>query len=146
MVETNGRDVQSARVVEMTCRHGPDDISCSSHPDNVARRYAENARDRAAKSATPDAAQYQILDVLRHGKHLVLKVRYPNCARCSYDGQKVLVFLDVTEVDVLRWREIDPHFRDPKTPRTPAEAPSPAARFPASPDGWADALAYAGRK
>jgi hypothetical protein len=28
----------------------------------------------------------------------------------------------------------------------PGEAPSPAARFPASPEGWQDALDYAAKK
>ena len=57
-----------------------------------------------------------------------------------------MVFLNVSEADVLRWRKIDPHFRDPKASRTPKEAPPPAARFPASKEGWADALVYANSK
>ena len=46
----------------------------------------------------------------------------------------------------MRWRKIDPHFTDPKTTRPPTEAPGPSARFPASEEGWADALAYAHSK
>jgi hypothetical protein len=75
-----------------------------------------------------------------------MKVLYPNCSKCAYEGNKVMVFLNVNEVDVLRWRKIDPHFRDPKTSRSSKEAPPPAARFPASKEGWADALAYANSK
>ena len=110
---------------------------------------------------TPDKTKYEIVDVAREGPHLTLKVRYPNCALCAYEGVKVLVFLDVAEVAVLKWREIDPHFRPPEKPPklTPSKdgpprpsrtwqrlqetaAPSPAARFPASEQGWNDALAY----
>ena len=69
---------------------------------------------------------------------MVLKVKYPSCKNCSYEGIKVMVFLDTTALDALRWKRIDPHFKD--------KAPSPAARFPASDEGWNDALAYAANK
>ena len=78
------------------------------------------------------------------GAHLVMKVKYPNCALCAYEGQKVMVFLNVTEAQVLKWRRIDPHFRATKA--LPQEAPSPAARFPASQEGWRDALDYAAKR
>ncbi len=58
----------------------------------------------------------------------------------------MIVFLNVTEAAVLMWREIDPHFRDPKKHVGKRAAPPPAARFPASPEGWADAVAYAQSK
>lgn len=113
------------------CRHEPGDPDCSS---NGGGAYY-------AGPTTPDKTKYEIIDVARAGTHLTLKVRYPNCARCAYEGVKVLVFLDVAEVDVLRWREIDPHFR-PSEKQPETEAPSPAARFPATDQGWKDALAY----
>lgn len=136
----------------MTCRHRPDDPSCSSHPDNIERMQYEREleeerrreKERLARMAeTPDASNYEITQVARVGPHLVLKVQYPNCAKCVYEGNKIMVFLDVKEHEVIRWRTIDPHFRDPKKIRTLKEAPPPAARFPASTDGWSDALAYA---
>lgn len=72
-----------------------------------------------------------------------MKVQYPNCRRCAYEGVKVLVFANTTAMDALKWKRIDPHFRDPKLKGLNTEAPSPLARFPASAEGWADALAYA---
>ncbi len=120
----------------MTCRHLPDDSSCSSHPMYVSPYRVEEPK-------TPDATKYEIEQVERVGAHLVMKVLYPNCASCAYEGRKTMVFLDVTEVRVLKWRKIDPHFRDPKLKGLPTDAPSPAARFPASAEGWADALEYA---
>lgn len=125
----------------MVCKHKPGDPECSSHPDhpdNPSNRYV---RQQAA--STPDAEKYEILEVRRIGSHLVLKVSYPNCRKCSYEGVKVLVYKNVSETDVLRWKVIDPHFRDPQSSRTPREAPGPSARFPASKEGWNDALAYA---
>lgn len=92
---------------------------------------------------TPDSKNYSIEEAARVGPHLVLKVKYPNCRRCTYEGNKILVLLNVSELQVLKWKEIDPHFRDPKIFVGASQAPSPAARFPASKDGWADAMAYA---
>lgn len=116
----------------MTCRHSPGDPNCTS-----AKYNSDYSPPK------PDKANYKIEDVHRVGPHLVLKVRYPNCSMCAYEGHKIMVFLNVTELAALKWQEIDPHFRDPKKSTTARQAPSPAARFPASPEGWADAVAYA---
>jgi len=124
--------------VTMTCRHAPGDSSCSSHRD-----YVPPYDPYKAPPATPDASNYTIEEVERIGKHLVMKVKYPNCRSCSFEGVKVMVFLNVTEMQVIHWRKIDPHFRDPKSRNSKTEAPSPAARFPGSADGWVDALTYA---
>lgn len=122
----------------MTCRHSPGDPSCSS-----SRGYVSPYDETSNK---PDSEKYAIEDVEQIGAHLVLKIRYPNCSKCSYEGVKVLVYLNTDTRAALKWRKIDPHFADPKTRRGPTEAPSPAARFPASAEGWADAMAYAKSK
>jgi hypothetical protein len=144
----------------VTCRHQAGDPNCSSHPD-YTRSAAYFDEQRASESlkadlvrrrreeleaSTPDPDKYAIEDVTRVGHHLVLKVKYPSCTKCAFEGSKVMVFLNVSEMDALRWRRIDPHFRDPKTQPKPNEAPSPAARFPASKEGWADAVRYAESK
>ena len=121
----------------MTCRHRADDPNCGSYEANV--RAAKELIEKT--SPTPDASKFEIEDVEQVGAHIVLKAKYPNCAKCQYEGNKVMVFLNCTLKDVLKWRMIDPHFRSSKV--VPKEAPSPAARFPASPDGWVDALTYA---
>jgi hypothetical protein len=56
-----------------------------------------------------------------------------------------MVFLNTTLLNALHWKKIDPHFGDDKK-RVKDEAPSPAARFPASKEGWEDALEYAKSK
>lgn len=137
----------------MTCKHDKDDVSCTSHPDNYEnQRYRDElAAQQAAKlvvrdsmPATPDSEKYSIEEAVPVGKNLVLKVLYPNCKRCAYEGNKVMVYLGVTPVQALKWKKIDPHFRGPV--RNDKEAPSPAARFPASPEGWKDALDFAKAK
>jgi hypothetical protein len=117
----------------MTCRHAPGDRSCT-----------QQFPTRPEPPQTPDASLYEVLDVDQVNNHLVMRLRYPNCARCDYEGVKVLVFLDTTAMVALKWKRIDPHFRDPKVKRLPTEAPGPAARFPGSDQGWSEALRYAG--
>jgi hypothetical protein len=132
---------------------------CSSPAEHAQRErdaFAADARHEADEhkkttarlkaqidAMTPDASRYEIVEVLPVGPSLVLKVRFPSCTACAFEGTKVLVYLLTSPVDALKWRKLDPHFRiDPKG-RPASEAPSPSARFPASPDGWADAVAYA---
>lgn len=123
----------------MTCRHSPGDPSCSSN-----RPYEPPA---PAPPATPDASNYSVEKAERVGTHLVLKVKYPNCRRCSYEGNKIMVFLNIVEFQTLKWKKIDPHFRDTaRNSQVMTEAPSPAARFPGSEEGWKDALNYARSK
>jgi len=145
----------------MVCRHAPGDpahgqyereaaAEARSAAESKAVKLAEKVRQLEAQLAeeksgkTPDNANYDIQRVERVGPHIVMEVLYPNCSKCSYEGRKVMVFLDVTEVQVLKWRKIDPHFSDKQ--RAANEAPSPAARFPASDQGWADAVTYAWSK
>lgn len=114
----------------MTCRHQPGDPECGA------------SYHALRTSATPDVENYDILDAVPVKSHLVCKVQYPSCAKCAYEGVKILVYENTTPVDAMRWRRIDPHFADPSL-RTPKEAPSPAARFPASDDGWKRAIIFA---
>lgn len=150
----------------MTCRHSAGDPNCGSSPEG-ARRVAEYSMqsERASTkkqveqlqvensilraqiaAASPDAARFEIDEIEAVGPHVVVKVLFPNCAQCAYEGKKVLVYLGVTLKDVIKWRRLVPHFRAETKPRAASEAPSPAARFPASAEGWTDALAWAASK
>lgn len=147
----------------MTCRHSPGDPNCSSSPAGAARnaaRAAEGAREESDRKhkkriaeleaqlpRTPDAENFEIQEAEEVGPHLVLKVAYPNCKQCSYEGVKVMVYMNTGVKAVLKWRRIDPHFREPSLyqndPNRQRYAPGPDARFPGSPEGWDDAMAYA---
>jgi hypothetical protein len=124
----------------MTCRHSAYDPNCSSFKSHEAS-IRKAIRDEVRDELTPDADKYEVIDAEPVGAHLVMRVRYPNCAKCAYEGVKILVFLNVPVKDALKWKRIDPHFRGDK--HTAREAPSPAARFPASDQGWQDAMDYA---
>jgi len=121
----------------MICRHQPNDPDCSSN--NPYKYYSEPVK-------TPDSKNYSIDDVVAVGKHVVLKVKYPNCSNCAFEGTKIMVFLNTTLIDVIKWKEIDPHFRQSNKVPITTKAPSPAARFPGNIDGWNDALEYARKK
>lgn len=132
----------------MTCRHKTGDPACSSYQsrlDNLTADYHAYVVPTLV-SETPDASNFEIEDAKDIGPHLVLRVRYPNCATCAFEGQKVMVFLDTSLLEAIKWKTIDPHFRPAPETRLKHEAPPPAARFPASPQGWSDALEYANRK
>ena len=92
---------------------------------------------------TPDSERYQIIAAEVVGPHMVLKVKYPSCEKCSYEGIKVMVYENVTPTNVILWSRIDPHFKDPNEKVAVHEAPAPSARFPASDEGWSRALAFA---
>jgi hypothetical protein len=126
----------------MTCKHGKNDPACGSHPSN---RYRSPPAPPEPK--TPDASRFDIEELEEVGPHLVVKVRYPNCSSCAYEGQKVLVFFNCTCKQAAMWRKLDPHFRDAKKHvPSPKVAPPPDARFPASVDGWKNAIAFARTK
>jgi hypothetical protein len=130
----------------MTCHHASDDPLCSSYKSHVTAARKLVAKDDVRNGAKPDAENYVVIDAHAVGNHVVLKVQYPSCAKCSYEGIKILVYLNVALVEVIRWKRIDPHFAEPNELKGSTDAPSPAARFPASDVGWQDAIAYAKNK
>jgi len=99
--------------------------------------------ENKVKEITPDAEKFEILEVEEVGPILVMKIKYPSCVKCAFEGTKVIVYKGVSLKAVVKWRRIDPHFRDPSLKDVYTSAPSPAARFPASPEGWKHALDFA---
>lgn len=133
----------------MTCRHGKNDPSCSSsqyYRDSEPAKPTYTSAYSSTYVTTPDKTRFEWEMVEQVGNHLVAKIKYPNCAACSYEGNKIVIFLNCTYQQALRWKEIDPHFAKRDTKRIPTQAPPPAARFPADAEGWTDAMAYAKSK
>lgn len=105
------------------------------------KQIAELEARVAAFTAPPTKFEIVALHEASHTKRLALKVRYPSCTACEYEGTKILVFENVTLRDVVFWREIDPHFRAPQ--KKDRAAPSPIARFPGNDAGWKNAVRFA---
>lgn len=146
----------------MTCRCATPEIHAQRLYDAMCERAEEESRRKKGlqqekevkrraeealrEASSPNPKNYEILDALPVGECLVLRVKYPSCTLCEYEGVKVMVFLKVNPLDALRWREIDPHFRPAPKTLDPKQAPSPAARFPGTMQGWMDAQQYAKSK
>lgn len=81
------------------------------------------------KDGNPDPSNWKILKAQEHGKFLILMMEYPDCT--NYEGKKILVFEDVTMIDLVNQKMIDPHFF-PKNPKFK----SPIARFEPTDRGW----------
>ena len=126
----------------MTCRHNPGDPTCTS--GNSAEALAQKGREMLERwDPQPDNTQYEVLEAQPMDGHLIMKVRYASCPNCAFEGTKIMVFLNTSAVDALKWKRIDPHFQDPMMKGMPADAPTPDARFPATEQGWSHAIKYA---
>jgi len=119
-------------------------FEASSHRTIVQSKDAEiKALKTELASLSPTANDYEILDVVSVGSQgIVLKVKYPCCACRDYEGMKVLVYFNSTINDVVFWKQIDPHFRNNEKKSPKHKAPGPDARFPATDDGWNNALRF----
>jgi hypothetical protein len=85
-------------------------------------------------SLMPDPSNYKIVQAKQVGNYLVLKIKYPNCT--NHEGNKILVFKDLTPIDLLNQKLIDPHFFEERGFK------SPIARFVPTKEGWDMALAF----
>lgn len=93
----------------------------------------EKSPPRSNPDLNPDPRYFKVLAQQAIGPHLILIVKYPNCA--NYEGEKILVFLN-TDFKVLdKQGFIDPHFSDKK-------GIYPFARFEPTEDGWKAACAF----
>lgn len=116
-----------------------------------SRAHTKRLEDELA-ALKADITSYEIEEAKEVGNYLVLRVKYlhPDGRAqpgCTFEGSKVMVF-KANVLDALKWRAIDPHFTEEGTITSASAkfhgkaAPSPIARFPASDEGWHDAMAY----
>lgn len=147
----------------MVCR-------CSSPAEHAQRAAEQSSRSHLAKAdrhekeitklkgelerarRTPDNTRYEVREaklVTTGGEsdrgYIVLRVQFFGC-NCEFSGVKIMVFADTSLEEAIKWKMVDPHFRPANKIDEPTRAPPPAARFPATDEGWADAIAYAQRK
>jgi len=83
----------------------------------------------AKVKGNPDPSNWKIVKAKEIGNYLILKMNYPDCT--NYEGNKILVFENVTMIDLVNQKAIDPHF-------FPANksVKSPVARFEPTDRGW----------
>jgi len=82
----------------------------------------------------PDPSNYKILREKSIGKYLLIVVNYPDCK--NYEGNKILLYENVTMQQLTKQKLVDPHFSDN------AKFYSPIARFEPTEKGWKMALKF----
>jgi hypothetical protein len=107
--------------------------SCSCNPGSKPAGFAYS--DRAAQNTNPDPRHFSIEKITKVGKHVVVRVRYPNCQ--NYEGEKVLLIRNTTEKQVRAATFLDPHFCESSIHLTPF------ARFEPTEAGWQAAITCA---
>lgn len=85
-------------------------------------------------SGNPKPDKFRIEKYKIVSNFLVVLVHYPDCQ--NYEGQKILVFKDLTVEKLHNLRLLDPHFCN--SPRHP----SPVARFEPTDRGWQYAVLF----
>jgi len=99
--------------------------SISSNTFDIAEKQFSSGE---AKLPNPDPYNFKILDFTRDGKYMIVRVNYPDCK--NYEGNKILVFQNVTTEQLHKLKALDPHFSN-----NPAVL-SPIARFEPTDRGW----------
>ena len=95
-------------------------------------------RQLAINQGWPDPRVFHITksyyEDLPNGSLLVVLVNYPNCK--NFEGDKILIFKDITMAELNKQKVLDPHFSNNK------KFHSPIARFKPTDDGWILALMF----
>jgi len=76
----------------------------------------------------PNPGNYEIVKSAEKGGYLIVLINYKDCT--NYEGNKILVYKDVSFQSLLDQKKIDPHFSEN------TDYYSPIARFVPTEEGW----------
>lgn len=96
--------------------------------------YGDLTFAKKPKLPNPDPRNYKVVKLKESENYIVVMINYPDCT--NYEGNKVVVYKDITVIDLLNQKIIDPHFAGKK------EVLSPIARFVPTEEGWDMAIAF----
>jgi hypothetical protein len=85
-------------------------------------------KQEPATLPNPDPSNYKIVKLEQHGSYLLMLINYPDCT--NYEGNKILLYKDVTLAKLMFQKVLDPHFCGNK------KYHSPIARFEPTQFGW----------
>ena len=109
--------------------------SCSSYDyDTNNKQVTKIVNITKNINCNPDPQKWTIKKSLQIENFLIIYVNYPNCT--NYEGNKILVYVNLCISDLYAIGKIDPHFSD-KKPQF-----SPIARFVPNEEGWAMAIIF----
>lgn len=98
---------------------------CSVYPDPPPK-----TQKVFINASAPDPINFEILELKQVKRHVVAKIKYPDCT--NYEGIKICLFLYTTVKQIEHLKEIDPHFSTGDF--------SPFARFKPNEIGWLVAI------
>lgn len=84
---------------------------------------------KSPKLPNPDPDNYKVTKAHEEGGYLIVMINYPDCV--NFEGNKILVFFEVTLIDLVNQKLIDPHFFP-----SDEKYKSPVARFVPTDEGW----------
>ena len=58
----------------------------------------------------PNPSRFKILQTFVWNNHILVRVKYPDCT--SYEGEKLLLYLNTSLEQIAREKFLDPHFSD----------------------------------
>lgn len=76
----------------------------------------------------PNPENFDITRIELIGDYMVVKVNYPDCT--NYEGNKIMVYKDITVKELSSAKILDPHFFEGNGVK------SPIARFEPTEEGW----------
>lgn len=95
----------------------------SSTNDMPSRRVKDHIEN--LPPGNPNPHNYIVENGFNVNNHCVLIIRYPDAD--NYEGRKILVYKNMSRMDVIKHSKIDPHFAETGL--------SPFARFEPTSDG-----------
>jgi len=101
---------------------------------SVSESYDEEKK-KEIFPGNPVPWNMEIERIVQIGCNTVALIRYPDCK--NYEGRKILLYRNHTEIEVSSAKSLDPHFNDKQ------ECISPFARFEPTDFGWLSACAMA---
>lgn len=102
---------------------------------NLTNADIVKAFNDGKRKGNPNPKRFSFINFKEVGKYLVVKINYPDCE--NYEGNKILVYRDVSFADLRKKTYIDPHFCQHK------KCKSPIARFEPTAEGWSNAILLA---
>jgi len=99
------------------------------HRVETLKRKLNEARDWP----NPNPRNFKFVKIEYDAPFIITMINYPDCT--NWEGNKILVFDNVTLDELANMDEIDPHFCD-------GDHKSPIARFEPTKSGWAMAKAF----
>ena len=112
-------------------------VDVYGNPASSPNSYYTTSSPVKVQEGNPNPENWKILKAKEYGKYLILMLQYPDCT--NYEGKKILVFENISLVNLVNQKMIDPHFF-PENPRYK----SPIARFEPTDRGWGFAESFGG--